>query len=382
MSLCSPKDCPAALSSLLIAIALTACGGSDNHSATAAQSAAAPATPADTATAPANAPTDTLAATPNAAPGDTPAASTGNASGSTSTATPAAATPAASVPDSVPAGPVPDSVPAALIPTAAIPTSATPAPAANAPAANNAPAGYVLAWSEEFDQDGLPDATKWVYDTEANASGWYNNELQYYAVARLENSRVAGGKLIITARKEKLTSAADYGGQAYSSARLITRGKASWTYGFFEIRAKLPCGIGTWPAIWMLGASDVAYPANGEIDIMEQVGKTPTSIEGTIHNTSTAGSNGNGGVTNVSDACTAFHNYQLTWTADRLILGVDNQPFHTYLNQHAGAASWPFDKPQYLLLNLAIGGDMAGPVDDNIFPRSMEVDYVKVYQKQ
>ena len=143
--------------------------------------------------------------------------------------------------------------------------------ACNTAPTSNAPADYSLVWADEFDKDGLPDPKNWVYDTEANRSGWYNNELQYYAVERLENSRISAGNLVITARKEKLESASDYGGQQYSSARLITRGKASWTYGFFDVRAKLPCGAGTWPAIWMLGTAG-AWPAAGEIDIMEQVG--------------------------------------------------------------------------------------------------------------
>jgi len=243
------------------------------------------------------------------------------------------------------------------------------------------PPGYALVWADEFTGTGLPDVSKWSYDTEANATGWYNHELQYYAAARLENSQVANGELIITARKEALTAAPDYGRQAYTSARLITRGKVSWTYGFFEVRAKLPCGQGTWPAIWMLGANNDPWPANGEIDIMEQVGMKPAEITGTIHTTATAGTFGIGGVTQVIDACTNFHNYQLTWTAESLVIGVDNVPYFTYRNPGAGKASWPFDAPQYLILNLAIGGDMGGPVDDSIFPAQMKVEYVRVYQK-
>jgi beta-glucanase (GH16 family) len=256
---------------------------------------------------------------------------------------------------------------------------------ASAPDAGGAPpwvpTGYRLVWADEFDGPGsLPDATKWVYDTEANATGWYNHELQYYAVARPESSRVTGGHLIITARKERLTSASDYGGQNYSSARLITRGKSSWTYGFVDVRAKLPCGVGTWPAIWMLGTSG-AWPAGGEIDIMEQVGKTPTTIYGTVHCQATAGTSGNGGSTNVTDACAAFHNYHVLWTPERLDFGVDGVVFHSYLNQGLGHDSWPFNEPQYLLLNLAIGGDMAGSVDDSIFPVEFQVDSARVYQK-
>ncbi len=118
------------------------------------------------------------------------------------------------------------------------------------------PSGFRLVWSDEFDVAGLPDSTKWSYDIERNAAGWYNNELQYYGNARLENSRVENGLLAITARREDLSTAGlpDWSGQRYSSARLITRDKATWRYGFIEVRAKLPCGLGTWPAIWMLSA--------------------------------------------------------------------------------------------------------------------------------
>src|SRR6187402_394280 len=182
------------------------------------------------------------------------------------------------------------------------------------------PAGFRLVWSDEFADAGLPDATKWNYDTERNAAGWYNNELQYYGNARLENSSVANGLLTITARREDLSTGGlpDWGGQRYSSARLITRDKASWTYGFIEVRAKLPCGVGTWPAIWLLGDSDIPWPASGEIDMMEQVGSQPDEITGTIHTTSTAGTSGDGNLTIMDDVCEVFHNYQLTWTAEQL----------------------------------------------------------------
>jgi len=241
------------------------------------------------------------------------------------------------------------------------------------------PAGYTLAWADEFDTEGLPDPAKWAYDTERNKAGWYNNELQYYAAARPENSQVSGGRLIITARKEALSSAADYGGQQYTSARLITRGKASWTYGFIEVKAKLPCGAGTWPAIWTLGTGG-AWPDDGEIDLMEQVGSNPARVFGTVH-TKLSGGPGTGGERNVPDACSAFHRYQLTWTPERLVIGLDDVNYYQYLNPKTGAAAWPFDNPQYLLLNLAIGGTLGGAVDNAIFPVQMEVDYVRVYQK-
>ena len=247
-----------------------------------------------------------------------------------------------------------------------------------APAPTSAPAGYVLVWSDEFTNDGLPDTARWDYDTERNAAGWFNNESQYYARGRLENSRVADGKLLITARKEDLVGASDWGGQHYTSARLITRGKDAWTYGFFEVRAKLPCGAGTWPAIWTLG-SQGRWPDDGELDIMEQVGSDPSRIFGTVH-TLQSGSAGTGGAVQVSDACSQFHNYQMTWTAQDIRLAVDGVEYYRYVKPNTGLATWPFDAPQYLLLNIAIGGDLGGTIDDAIFPVMMAIDYVRVYQ--
>ena len=256
------------------------------------------------------------------------------------------------------------------VPTTPIPTTPT----------------WKLVWSDEFDGTGLPDANKWGYDTSRNAAGWFNNELQYYARNRLENSRVENGKLTITARKERLTSAADYGNQAYTSARLVTRGIASWTYGFFEVRAKLPCGAGTWPAIWTLGTKG-AWPADGEIDIMEQLGNNKTEVLGTIHTQANNYFNGTqgiglGGKVVVADSCTNFHNYQLTWTADEIAIGIDDVPYFVYKNPKNGNyAQWPFDNPQYLILNLAVGGDLGGAVPANFSSQQMEVDYVRAYQR-
>ena len=221
------------------------------------------------------------------------------------------------------ATPAPAPVPAPA--PAPVPVPAPP------PGATGLPAGYRLVWSDEFDIDGLPNANHWVYDVERNRLGWYNNELQYYAAARFENTLVTGGRLKITARRESLSSAADWGGQRYTSARLITRGKAQWTYGFFEIRAKLPCGRGTWPAIWTLGSGGV-WPDDGEIDILEQVGSNPSRVFGTVH-TRVSGGSGTGGAIQVPDACTAFHDYQLHWTRDEISIGMDGaqRPQHLAL---------------------------------------------------
>lgn len=254
-----------------------------------------------------------------------------------------------------------------------------PAPAP-APATGGVPTGWRLVWSDEFDVDGLPDSTKWGYDTFRNQAGWFNNELQYYSANRPENARVENGSLIITAIKERLSSAPDFGGQNYTSARLITNGKASWTYGFFEIRAKLPCGMGTWPAIWTLGTRG-AWPDDGEIDIMEQMGWSPGRILGTSHMKSFNGGNGRGSTVDVTDTCNTFHKYQVKWTATSLTWGVDDVDYYTYTKMPGATYdTWPFDFPQYLLLNVAVGGTLGGAPDDTKFPARMEVDYVRVYQ--
>lgn len=252
----------------------------------------------------------------------------------------------------------------------------TPAPTGEA---MGIPTGYQLVWSDEFDTAGLPSTSKWVYDTGMNKQGWHNNEKQYYSGPRAENAVQRGGSLVITARKEQMTTAADWGGQGYTSTRLITAGKADWTYGYFEIRAKLPCGKGTWPAIWMLGSTG-GWPAGGELDIMEQVGSNPTRLFSTTHTTSGSGGNGAGAATTIADPCTAFHTYQMEWNAQQIRFGIDGKSHFTYKNAGTGKAQWPFDAPQFLILNIAIGGDLGGPIDDAIFPVTMEVDFVRVYQ--
>ena len=250
-------------------------------------------------------------------------------------------------------------------------------------------AGWTLVWSDEFSGSGLPNSSKWAYDTERNKVGWWNNEKQYYASGRLENSRVDGGRLIIAARRERLTTASDFGGQDYTSARLITRGLASWTYGFWEIRAKLPCGLGTWPAIWMLGTGG-RWPDDGEIDIMEQKGTSAAEkqqILGTVHTKAYNWSGGTLGVakgasTALPNACTAFNNYQLRWDTDRIVMGVNGVEYFTFMNPNNGDRNqWPFNAPQYLILNIAMGGDLGGAIDNAALPAQMEIDYVRVYKR-
>jgi beta-glucanase (GH16 family) len=235
-------------------------------------------------------------------------------------------------------------------------------------------------WSDEFDQPGLPDPAKWAYDV--GGDGWGNQELQFYTANRMANAEVKDGKLIIRARKE------EYEGRQYTSARLVTKGKAEWTYGWYEVRAKLPKGRGTWPAIWMLGVnwSYGNWPAIGEIDIMEHVGYDQGKVHGTIHCKAynhVAGTQKSGSVV-VADVSEEFHVYALNWTKNAIEIHIDGKKYFTFGNEGRGSDSWPFDKPFYLLLNVAVGGGWGGlmGVDDSVFPQAMEVDYVRVYAER
>lgn len=234
-------------------------------------------------------------------------------------------------------------------------------------------------WADEFDRDGLPDPTRWSYAT--GGHGWGNNELQFYTKDRPENARVENGRLIIEARKE------DFQGKNYTSARLLTKGKGDWTYGRVVVRARLPAGRGTWPAIWMLASGSAyspnAWPDNGEIDIMEEVGYEPNVIHASIHTKAfnhVIGTHKTATVY-IPTAQSGFHDYRLDWTPETITAFVDDKPYATFNNTHGGWTEWPFDKPQYLLLNLAVGGNWGGQkgIDDSIFPQSMEVDFVRIY---
>ncbi|MFN3353233.1 MAG: family 16 glycosylhydrolase [Brevundimonas sp.] len=250
-------------------------------------------------------------------------------------------------------------------------------------AAQDAPADHRLVWSDEFDRDGLPNPARWRYDTHANRSGWYNDERQYYAADRAENARVENGVLVIEARRERLEEADDFGGQDYTSARMISR--QGWTYGVVQVRARLPCGGGTWPAIWMLPTDPETWPMDGEIDIMEHVGNRAGVVLGTVHTGAynhVAGTQ-RGGEIAVPDACDAFHVYQADWTADGIDFAVDGRTFYRFDNDGAGdKATWPFDQPFELILNLAIGGGLGGAVDDSAFPQRLEIDWVRVWRKE
>ena len=241
--------------------------------------------------------------------------------------------------------------------------------------------GWKLIWSEEFDYTGFPDSTKWSYDTEGNVYQWGNNEAQYYTSGRKENAWVSDGVLRITALKEPME------GRSYTSARLITKGKGDWLYGRFEIRAKLPTGRGTWPAIWML-PTDWEYgdwPKSGEIDIMENVGYDPDTIVFSSHTEKynhAIGTQKNAKIA-CPDCYKAFHVYALEWEEDEYRLYVDDQLYFTFKNEGTGYEVWPYDKRFHILLNLAIGGNWGGQkgIDDSLFPHVFEIDYVRVYKK-
>jgi beta-glucanase (GH16 family) len=254
------------------------------------------------------------------------------------------------------------------------PASFTPASAAS----GLARAHTKLAWSDEFDYTGHPDGTKWYYNV--GGDGWGNNELEYYTHARLENANVANGVLNVTARHE------NYKGAAYTSARLLS--KQSWMYGRFEVRAKMPGGRGTWPAIWMFPLKS-AYggdPKSGEIDILENVGYSPKMAYPTIHvEHYDAIKKVVSSQKRIATIDSAFHVYALEWTATGMDVFYDDAHVLSY---HPTAAHlndwryWPYDQEFYFILNVAVGGSWGGlyGVDPSVFPRTMQVDYVRVYQ--
>ncbi len=228
-----------------------------------------------------------------------------------------------------------------------------------------------LLWSDEFDVDGSPNSAKWGYDIGNGSGGWGNNELQYYT-ARPENAVVQGGVLKIKAIRE------NFSGSIYTSARLLSKDKFSFKYGKIEVKAKIPAGVGTWPAIWMLGSdiSTVGWPNCGEIDIMEHRGSELNKIFGTLHYPGRSGGNADGSTKIITNATTEFHIYSLEWTASSIKIYVDDLLYHTVAN----STSIPFNHEFFFILNVAMGGSFAGPVDPAFVNATMEIDYIRVYQ--
>lgn len=232
-------------------------------------------------------------------------------------------------------------------------------------------------WADEFNYTGSPATDKWDYDL--GGSGWGNNEKQNYTNS-LENVKVEDGLLTITAKKENSN------GMSYSSTRLVTRNKMDVLYGRIEVKAKLPVGKGTWPAIWMLPTDRVygEWPRSGEIDIMEHVGYDQNNVHFSTHteayyfkiNTQRTSTKF------IATASTDFHLYRVDWTPYAVRGYFDNVKVFEFLNEGTGYKAWPFDKRFHLLLNLAVGGDWGGAqgIDDSIFPQKFQIDYVRYYK--
>jgi len=257
---------------------------------------------------------------------------------------------------------------------------------------------YKLVWADEFDYTGKPDPIKWGYEI-----GFIrNNEKQYYTNS-LKNIRVENGHLIIEGHKEKVANqkfgSQDYIGKSwlqyisktdtaqYTSASLTTKEIAEWTYGKIEVKAKLPKGIGQWPAIWMLGKNkvEVGWPKCGEIDIMEHVGYEKDSIFGTIHTKAYNHMIGTqrGKKVFISKPYDSFHVFSIEWTPKKIDFLLDDIVYNHIENEHKTTDEWPFDQNFHLKLNIAIGGGLGGKkgIDDTVFPQQMVIDYVRVYQK-
>lgn len=239
--------------------------------------------------------------------------------------------------------------------------------------------GPQLIWSDEFNTDGAPDISKWSYDIGngcPDLCGWGNGEKQYYT-NRTDNVKVENGVLKIIAKKE------NHKGAEYTSAKLLTKGKFDFTYGRVDVRAKLPSGSGTWPAIWMLGANidTVEWPLSGEIDIMEHWGHNPSVISSATHTLSCSGGcpDTKVGETTITDYATEFHIYSLEWTEHALNFIIDGDLKYSYKPTVKNSSNWPYFAPQYLILNVAMGGSWFS-IDPNFTESVMEIDYIKVYQ--
>lgn len=250
----------------------------------------------------------------------------------------------------------------------------------------NFAAEWKLIWADEFSSaDGAgPSSTNWVFDL--GSKGWGNNELQTYTNRR-ENARIENGHLVIETRREKFTGI-DGDAREFTSARLKSKGKQQWTYGRIEARIKVPRGQGIWPAFWMLSVDDgtIGWPDCGEIDIMENVGKEPTKVHGTVHGPGYSGAGGIGGeyiLPGGKKLADDFHTFAIEWEPNRIRWFCGQTNYFTLTPDKLPAGKkWVFDKPQFLLLNVAVGGDWPGNPDATTeFPQKMLVDYVRVYQR-
>jgi beta-glucanase (GH16 family) len=248
------------------------------------------------------------------------------------------------------------------------------------------PAQWTLTWSDEFNgPNGSPvDSSKWV--SESGGGGWGNQELEYYTNRR-QNAYQQDGNLVIRALQEKYTGPAGVT-RNYTSARLKTQGKFAQAYGRFEARIKIPRGQGMWPAFWMLGndIENVGWPACGEIDIMENIGREPTLVHGTIHGPGYSGAKGIGapfGLPAPKPFADEFHIYAVEWEPEVIRFYADDHLYATRTPSDLPAGTkWVYNHPFFLLLNVAVGGSWPGNPDASTsFPQTMLVDYVRVYRR-
>ncbi len=262
---------------------------------------------------------------------------------------------------------------------------AAPAAASATPSAN---AGWTLLWSDEFDgpAGSAPNSAHWGYDLgNQESGGWGNHELQYYTASTRNTFLDGKGFLTIKAERQPNAGPCWHGKPCdYSSGRILSQGKVTFTYGKVEARIKVPGGQGIWPAFWSLGADKLAWPAAGEIDIMEYVGKTPNTAYGTAHGPGYSGAQGAGKPFDfkrpVSDD---FHVFSIIKRPNEIIWLVDGVEYHrlTPATLPAGG-SWVFERPFFLILNLAVGGDWPGSPDaSTVFPAQMSVDWVRIYKE-
>jgi beta-glucanase (GH16 family) len=263
--------------------------------------------------------------------------------------------------------------------------SACAAAQAAIPQAASSSSPWILTWSDEFNQaNGSPaDASKWVRET--GGGGWGNDELEYYT-ARPQNAYQQDGNLVIKVLQEKYTGA-DGVTRNYTSARLKTLGKFAQAYGRFEARIRIPRGQGIWPAFWMLGEDidKVRWPSSGEIDIMENIGREPAHVYGTIHGPGYSGTKSLGASFSLMPPqpfADDFHLYAVEWEPDAIRFYVDDHLYETRTSKDLPAgAKWVYDHPFFMLLNVAVGGDWPGAPDaSSVFPQEMLVDYVRVYR--
>ncbi|MFJ8577957.1 ricin-type beta-trefoil lectin domain protein [Micromonospora sp. NPDC093277] len=256
-------------------------------------------------------------------------------------------------------------------------TATTSAPAAAAPGA--------VTWSDDFNgaAGAAPDASKWRYDI--GGGGWGNNELQYYTSSTRNAALDGNGNLVITTRRENPSGySCWYGTCQYTSARLLTANTFTQAYGRFEARIKIPRGQGIWPAFWMLG-NDIAsnpWPNSGEIDIMENIGREPSTVHGSLHGPGYSGGNPLTGQTSLPGGqalADAFHTYAVDWAPDSITWYLDGVAYSRKTPADAGGNRWVFDHPFFMIMNVAVGGNWPGSPDGSTaFPQTMVVDYVRV----